>query len=104
MGRNGPSEARRLVAVRVAADAARRAQDEADELAIVAWNARMAEGGPAQPSPTLRVALERGYRYLQVRARRPTGRSTFGGKWGGGIRHQVHSGPQATTGDVSAAP
>ena len=27
----------------------------------------MAEGGPAQPSPTLRVALQRGYRSLQVR-------------------------------------
>jgi hypothetical protein len=67
MGVNGPSEARRLVGVRVAAEAARRAQAEADELAIAAWNARMAEGGPAQPSPTLRVALERGYRYLQVR-------------------------------------
>jgi hypothetical protein len=33
---------------------------EADELAIAA--ARMAEGGRAQPSPTLRVALDRGYR------------------------------------------
>jgi hypothetical protein len=62
-------------------------QDEADELAVAAWNARMAEGGPAQPSPTLRVALERGCRYLQVRCQacceatfidlaevRPTGR------------------------------
>jgi hypothetical protein len=67
MGRNGPSEACRLIGVRIAADAARRVQAEADELAIVAWNARMAEGGPAQPSPTLRVALGRGYRYLQVR-------------------------------------
>jgi hypothetical protein len=43
--------------VRVAAEAARRAQAEADELAIAAWNVRTAEGGPAQPSPTLRVAL-----------------------------------------------
>jgi len=33
---NGPSDARRLVAVRVTAEAARRAQDEADELAITA--------------------------------------------------------------------
>ena len=67
MGMNGSSEARRLVGVRVVAEAARRAQAEADELAIAAWNARMAEGGPAQPSPTLRVALERSYRHLQVR-------------------------------------
>jgi hypothetical protein len=37
MGMNGPSEARRLVGVRVAAEAARRAQAEADELAIAAW-------------------------------------------------------------------
>jgi hypothetical protein len=51
MGRNGPSEARRLIGVRIAADA--RVHAEADELVIVAWNARMAEGGPAQPSPTL---------------------------------------------------
>jgi hypothetical protein len=62
MGMNGPSEARRLVGVRIAAEAARHAQVEADELAIAAWNARMAEGGPAQPSPTLPVALKRGYR------------------------------------------
>jgi hypothetical protein len=41
-----------------AEEAARRAQVEADELAIAAWDARMAEGGPAQPSPTLGTAPE----------------------------------------------
>ena len=35
MGMNGPSEAGRLIGMRIAADAARRVQAEADELAIV---------------------------------------------------------------------
>jgi hypothetical protein len=53
--------------VRAAAEAARDAQRKADELACHAWNIRMkAEGGPAQPSPSLRAALNGGYRFLRV--------------------------------------
>lgn len=59
---------RRRIQVRITAEAAARAQHEADRLAIVAWNERMfVEGGPAQPSPTIGQALAQGYRYLRVR-------------------------------------
>ena len=63
----GPSYGRRMAEVRAAADAARAAQRKADELACRAWNVRMKEeGGPAQPSPSLRAALNGGYRFLRV--------------------------------------
>lgn len=59
---------RRRLQVKISAEAAERAQREADRLAIIAWNERMyVEGGPAQPSPTIGQALEHGYRYLRVR-------------------------------------
>jgi hypothetical protein len=56
-----------MAEVRAAADAARAAQHKADELACRAWNVRMKEdGGPAQPSPSIRAALNGGYRFLRV--------------------------------------
>jgi len=56
-----------MARVRSAADAARDAQRKADELACEAWNVRMSEqGGPAQPSPSIRAALNGGYRFLRV--------------------------------------
>jgi len=59
---------RRRLKVRIAAEAAERAQHEAHRLTIIAWNERMyVEGGPARPSPTIGQALAHGYRYLRVR-------------------------------------
>ena len=41
---------------------------EADILACEAWNARMkVDGGPAQPCPSIRGALNAGYRLLRVK-------------------------------------
>ncbi len=56
MGMNGPSWKRRHLNVVLAEEAARRSQDETDRLVIIAWNARVSEGGPVQPSPTIEVA------------------------------------------------
>src|SRR6201990_1221555 len=54
--------------VRMAAQRAAEARQEADELAGQAWNKRMLGfKGPAQPSPTLGDALNAGYGYLEVR-------------------------------------
>lgn len=54
--------------VRMAAERAVGAREEADKLACEAWTKRMlAFQGPAQPSPTLGDALNAGYRYLEVR-------------------------------------
>ena len=54
----GPSYGRRIAEIRAAADAARDAQRKADEMACKAWNMRMSqEGGPTQPSPSLRAAI-----------------------------------------------
>ena len=54
--------------VRAAAERAREARRQADQLAVEAWNRRMlAFKGPAQPSPTLGEALNAGYGYLEVR-------------------------------------
>lgn len=40
---------------------------EADDLACQSWNERMwSEGGPAQPSPTIRQALNADFRWLEV--------------------------------------
>ena len=39
---------------------------EAHRLECLAWNAIMFCGGPAQPSPTLRVALNAGFDHLEV--------------------------------------
>ncbi len=36
-------------------------------LVIIAWNARVIEGGPVQPWPTIEVALACSYRFLRVR-------------------------------------
>jgi hypothetical protein len=65
-GMGGPSHGRRTAEVRAAADAAREAQRKADQLACTAWNIRMKEGGPAQPSPSLRAAVNSGFRFLCV--------------------------------------
>ena len=62
----GPSYGRRIAEVRAAADAARDAQRKADHLACEAWNLQMKEGGPAQPSPSLRAAINSGFRFLRV--------------------------------------
>ena len=62
----GPSYGRRIGELRAAADAARAAQRKADELACEAWNLQMKEGGPAQPSPSLRAAINGGFRFLRV--------------------------------------
>src|ERR1700751_280101 len=54
--------------VRAAAERAAEARKAADKLAVEAWNKRMlAFKGPAQPSPTLRDALNAGCTYLEVR-------------------------------------
>ena len=54
--------------VRAAAERAKEARREADELACEAWNKRMLGlRGPAQPSPTLGDALNASYLYLEVR-------------------------------------
>jgi putative SOS response-associated peptidase YedK len=69
MSHGGNNHYRRLAAFR-AADAeraAQAAQSRADSLSIIAWNERMWIGGPAQPSPTIGMAIEQGYRYLRVR-------------------------------------
>jgi len=51
----------------MAAEAARAAQRKADRLACEAWNMRMRqEGGPLQPSPSLRAAISGGFRFLLV--------------------------------------
>ena len=54
--------------VRAAAERAKEARREADELACEAWNKRtLGLRGPAQPSPTLGDALNAGYPFLEVR-------------------------------------
>jgi hypothetical protein len=64
----GPTRNRRLEEILLAVNAARDAQRKADELACVAWNMRMkVDGGPAQPSPSLRAATNAGFRFLRVR-------------------------------------
>jgi hypothetical protein len=46
---------------------ARHAQQHADSLACEAWNARMhLLGGPVQPSPSLRGAIDGGFPFLRV--------------------------------------
>jgi len=62
----GPSYGRRIAEVRAAVDAAREAQRNADKLACEAWNLRMKEDGAAQPSPSLRAAINSGFRFLRV--------------------------------------
>jgi hypothetical protein len=49
--------------------AAREAQRAADALACRAWNVRMKQGGPREPSPSLHAALNGGYRFLRVQCR-----------------------------------
>ena len=54
--------------IRASAERAKHAREEADRLAVEAWNQRMlGYKGPAQPSPTLGDALNAGYGYLEVR-------------------------------------
>jgi hypothetical protein len=69
MSHGGNNHYRRIAAVRAqqAEEAARRAREEADRLAIIAWNERMRIGGPSQPSPTVGDAMRYGFRFLRVR-------------------------------------
>lgn len=54
--------------IQVSAERAKKARQEADVLACVAWNYRMlGYKGPAQPSPTIADALNAGFAYLEVR-------------------------------------
>jgi hypothetical protein len=54
--------------IRMSAERAKHARQEADRLACEAWNFRMlGYKGPAQPSPTMGDALNAGYGYLEVR-------------------------------------
>jgi hypothetical protein len=77
MGHNGPSRSRRRAmsfGIQMdwerAQEAANQAQREADAKYIELWNARMAcEGVSIQPSPTIGMALNAGYRYLRVRCK-----------------------------------
>ena len=64
----GPTRNKRLETLRLAQNAASEAQRKADILACEAWNERMdLDGGPAQPSPSIRAALNAGYRLLRVK-------------------------------------
>jgi len=64
----GPTRNKRLERLHLAESAAREAQRKADVLACEAWNERMTlDGGPAQPAPSLRAALNAGYRWLEVK-------------------------------------
>jgi hypothetical protein len=57
----------RRIAWRAKDEAARKAQQRADELACEAWNDRMRLlGGPLQPSPSLRAAIAGGFPFLRV--------------------------------------
>jgi hypothetical protein len=67
MGR--PSDGREQAEQTAADQAARHAQRAADELACRAWNLRMKQGGPRESSPSLRAALNGGYRFLRVQCR-----------------------------------
>src|SRR5581483_421002 len=67
MSHRGRSRHDRQFQVELRDDAARKAQRLADELACVAWNERMARlGGPAEPSPSLRAAVNGGFPWLRV--------------------------------------
>ena len=67
MGHNGRSWPQRLGAWRWKQDAAETAQKHADKLACEAWNERLLQlGGPLQPSPSIRAAINGGYAFLRV--------------------------------------
>lgn len=67
MSHNGRSRNRRSIDVRIKDDAAKKAQQVADRLVCEAWNERLAQlGGPLQPSPTLRAAINGGFPRLRV--------------------------------------
>jgi hypothetical protein len=54
--------------IQAAAEQAKEARKQADQLAVEAWNKRMLSfQGPAQPSPALGDALNAGYCYLEVK-------------------------------------
>jgi hypothetical protein len=67
MSHGGSSRRTRGVNVRIKDDAAKRAQNVADRLACEAWNERLRQlGGPLQPSPSIRAAVNGGYPFLRV--------------------------------------
>jgi hypothetical protein len=72
MSHGGNNHDRRIASdvVQQAKAAAPDAQFSADALSILAWNERMRVlGGPAQPSPTLGMAIDHGYVYLRVKCK-----------------------------------
>ena len=67
MGHNGSSWGRRHSDWRIKNDLAKRAQKRADEFCCEAWNERLRLlGGPLQPSPSMRAAINGGYPFLRV--------------------------------------
>jgi hypothetical protein len=64
---SGPSWSQRRIDWRIKDEAAKKAQAHADALCCEAWNDRMRLlGGPLQPSPSLRAAIEGGFPFLRV--------------------------------------
>lgn len=67
MSHNGTSRHSRYLDVRTKDDAAKKAQAHAGKLACEAWNARRTQlGGPLEPSPSLRAAINGGFPWLRV--------------------------------------
>jgi len=63
----GGSWSQRRIEWRFKDEAAKKAQAHADALACEAWNERMRLlGGPVQPSPSLRAAINGGFPFLRV--------------------------------------
>ena len=64
---SGPNWARRHSAWRWKNEQAQNAQKVADRLSCEAWNERLTQlGGPLQPSPSLRAAINGGFPWLRV--------------------------------------
>ena len=70
MGMNGPSWARRSGEVRIAYGDALRARSEASRLTIRAFNLQINLLRSLELTPTLGMALDGGYHFLQVLCRR----------------------------------
>jgi hypothetical protein len=67
MGHSGQSWTKRHAEWRFKHRQAEQAQQVADRLCVEAWNERLMQlGGPLQPSPSLRAAINGGYAWLRV--------------------------------------
>jgi len=67
MGHSGHSWSKRHAEWRFKQQQAEQAQQVADRLCVEAWNERLMQlGGPLQPSPSLRGAINGGYAWLRV--------------------------------------